>query len=49
MKKKVKKTWAKSVVKALDSYLRVDANTVSCICMNQPKAPKELSRYRRIK
>ncbi|MBQ3514031.1 MAG: cyclic lactone autoinducer peptide [Lachnospiraceae bacterium] len=37
---------AKSVKTALNVFLRVDANSASSIIAYQPKAPKELSRFR---
>ena len=49
MKKEVTKSVAKGMKAALDVVLQTDANTVSCIIMYQPKAPKELMNYRRNK
>ena len=37
---------AKSVKNALNTFLRVDANSAACIVAYQPKAPKELSRFK---
>lgn len=37
---------AKSVKTALNIFLRVDANSASSTLVYQPKAPKELSRFR---
>ncbi len=49
MKNKLTKSVAKRTVAALDTFLRVDANSASCCIVYQPKAPKELDRYRRNK
>ena len=49
MKNKVSKSVAKGVVSALNTFLRADANSASCCIIYQPKAPKELARYRRTK
>ncbi len=38
---------AGKLVKVLNSYLRLEANSASSICMYQPKAPKELNKFRR--
>ena len=48
MKKQVTKTVAKGMKSALDVVLRTEA-TASCVIMYQPKAPKELTKYRRTK
>lgn len=49
MKNKVSKSVAKGVVLALNTFLRADANSASCAIAYQPKAPKELARYRKKK
>ncbi len=49
MKHKVSKSVAKGVASALNTFLRADANSASCCIIYQPKAPKELARYRRTK
>lgn len=49
MKKNVSKNVAKKTAAALDAFLRTDANSASCCIVYQPKAPKELARYRRKK
>lgn len=49
MKNKVSKLVAKGVVSVLNTFLRVDANSASCCIIYQPKAPKELERFRRKK
>ncbi len=43
--------WAetKEMVSVLNTFLRADANSASCAIAYQPKAPKELARYRRRK
>jgi cyclic lactone autoinducer peptide len=38
---------AGKIVKVLNSYLKLEANSASSICMHQPKAPKELNKFRR--
>ena len=38
---------AEKIVKVLNSYLKLEANSASSICMHQPKAPKELNKFRR--
>ena len=38
---------ARKVVKILNSYLKLEANSASSICMHQQKAPKGLERFRR--
>lgn len=40
---------AKSIKNALNTFLRVDANSAACIVAYQPKAPKELSRFKNSK
>lgn len=49
MKGKLTKKVAKNTVAILDAFLRVDANSTACYIAYQPKAPKELARYRRKK
>lgn len=49
MKGKISKSVAKKTVAVLDTFLRADANSASCCIVYQPKAPKELARYRRTK
>lgn len=41
--------FAKSIKNALNTFLRVDANSAACIVAYQPKAPKELSRFKNSK
>ena len=48
-KEQVTKTVAKGVAKSLNSMLRVEANSASCVIAYQPKAPKELERFRKSK
>lgn len=48
-RKKVSKAVAGVVVHTLNAMLHVDANSTSCMVVYQPKAPKELARYRRKK
>lgn len=47
--KNLTKQAAKGVAVALETLLRVDANSASCVIAYQPKAPKELARYRKSK
>ncbi len=47
--KNLKKSAAQTTANVLTNYLRVDANSASCFVFYQPKAPKELSRFRRDK
>lgn len=49
MQKNVKTTVAKGMKTVLDTVLKTEANTTSCVIMFQPKAPEELMKYRRSK
>lgn len=49
MKKQVERKAAKVMKAALDVVLRTEVNSTSCVIMYQPKAPKELVKYRRNK
>lgn len=49
MKNKILKMVANKTVLAMDTYLRIDANSASCCIVYQPKAPNTLERYRRTK
>lgn len=49
MKRKVSKSVAKGMAAVLNASLRADANATSCYVAYQPKAPKELERFRRTK
>lgn len=49
IKREVTKLVAKGMKNALDMILRTEANTASCSIVYQPKAPKELVKYRRKK
>lgn len=49
VKKEITKSVAKGLKSSLDMVLRAEANTTSCIIFYQPKAPKELTKYRRKK
>lgn len=49
MKGKISKLIAKRTVSALNAFLKADANSASCIICYQPKAPKELARYKKVK
>lgn len=48
-KEKMSKTVAKGIASALNSMLRIEANSTSCVIAYQPKAPKELEKFRREK
>lgn len=48
-KRSIKKWIAKGTAVALNATLCIDANSTSCMGIYQPKTPKELSRYRKIK
>lgn len=48
-RKKVSKTVAGAVVNVLNAMLHADADSSSCLMVYQPKAPKELARFRRKK
>ena len=47
MESKMSKTIAKGTAKVLNTFLKTDANAASCFIMYQPKAPKELSKFRK--
>lgn len=47
MKGKASKLAAKGAASVLKVFLKADANSASCVLGYQPKAPKELARYRR--
>lgn len=49
MKGKLSKSVAKGTVAVLNAFLRADANSAACCIAYQPKAPKELARFRRTK
>ena len=40
---------AKMAKKAAENALRRDANSTTCVCIYQPKAPAELKRFKNIK
>ena len=46
MNKRVSRSIAKGMKEVFDVVLRTEANTASCAIMYQPKAPKELMKYR---
>lgn len=48
-KEDVKKKVAKGTAAVLKVALQIDANSTSCMGIYQPKAPEELTRYRKIK
>lgn len=49
MKKNLSQNVAKKMVAVLNSFLRTDANSASCCIVYQPKVPKELAKFRRMK
>lgn len=40
---------AKTMVNVLNGLLHIDANSASCLVAYQPKAPKELERFKKKK
>lgn len=48
-REKLLKKSTKVVVDIATKYLKADANAASCIVFHQPKAPKELSRFKKKK
>lgn len=48
-KKNFSKPAAKAVANVLNGVLRMEANSTSCMVVYQPKAPKELARFRSTK
>ncbi len=44
---KISEKVAKQVSKTLNSVLKVEANSTSCVVVYQPKAPKQLDKFRR--
>lgn len=49
VKKEITKLAAKGMKNVLDTVLYAESNTASCVIAYQPKAPKELMKYRRKK
>ena len=49
MQKKIMKLVAKGMKRTLDVVLYTEANSASCPIMYQPKAPRELMKYRRVR
>ena len=45
-KEKMTKSAAKGIANVLNSVLRTEANTTSCVIIYQPKAPKDLMRFK---
>lgn len=48
-REKLLKKSTKIVADIATRYLRADANSASCMVFHQPKAPKELSRFKKVK
>lgn len=48
-REKISKKVAKGVTSSLNSMLRVEANSASCVIAYQPKTPKELARFKKEK
>ena len=44
-----KKYMMKKIVTALDTVLKAEANSTACVFMHQPKAPKELDKFKKHK
>lgn len=49
MKHENKNLLAKTVKSTLDATLRINANSTSCCVVHQPKAPKKLEAFQKIK
>lgn len=49
IKREMKNVLALGMKRILDAVLFTEANTTSCMMIYQPKAPKELKKYRRNK
>ena len=49
LKKKVESKAAELTARTLTHVLRTEANSTACLVAYQPKAPKELGRFRREK
>ena len=45
----MKKNKAQKVVKVLDTVLKLEANSASCMFAYAPKAPKALERFKKTK
>lgn len=45
-KERITKKVARGVAATLNTVLRADANSASCVIAYQPKVPKELARFR---
>ena len=45
----LKKNKAEKIVKVLDTVLKLEANSASCVFAYEPKAPKELERFKKTK
>ena len=45
----VKKSKAGKVVKVLDLVLKLEANSASCVFAYEPKTPKALVKFRKVK
>lgn len=48
-KEQITKNVARGVVATLNTLLRADANSASCVIAYQPKVPKQLARFRKDK
>lgn len=48
-KKKSTNLLEKSMSKVLDATLRVNANSTSCMLIHEPKAPKGLEKFKKVK
>lgn len=49
MKRENKNPLSKTVKAALDATLRMSANSTACCVVHQPKAPKKLEAFKKIK
>ncbi len=48
-RKEVLKKTTKLIANTATKYLKADANSASCMMFHQPKAPKDLSRFKKTK
>ena len=45
----LKKNKAEKIVNVFDTVLKLEANSASCVFAYEPKAPKELERFKKTK
>lgn len=49
MKRDIVKKSADSIARVLGAFLHTDANSAACWILHQPKAPKELDKFKKRK